>query len=460
MGGSSAVILGNGVGICRHLHHISDFVAHPFAAVVARIDDAMQQVMICKSQKSIVMDDVFNISLLILLIGSTIVAAMVTKAAFEKVGVSSLVGFILLGFFIGLADRQWNLLLEDGRTVYEFLAKLGIIVLLFRVGLESNIAKLFGQLRRASLIWIGDVLASGGLAFCFSYYIFGLSLIPSLFIASALTATSVGVSVGVWHEARATKSPLGETLIDVAELDDISGIFLMALLFAVVPVLRGAEATPLFSKLTTTAGIVFLKLLGFGTACAVFSFFLERHILDFFRRFESPPDLMLIVAGIGIILSALAGLLGLSVAVGAFFAGLTFSRDPKKVKIDASFNPLHDFLQPFFFIGIGLSMQVGTLGQALGLGSLLLIVAVFGKLVGDGAMTWATMGWRAATLVGISMIPRAEIALIIMQRGLHLGKWAVPSYVFSAMVLVSTVTVVGAPLVIRPLLRLWPQEEH
>jgi Kef-type K+ transport system membrane component KefB len=401
----------------------------------------------------------YQLSELILVVGTTVIIAMIVKPVFDFIGFPSLVGFIVLGFFIGLADKQFGILADGGRLVYDFLARIGIIVLLFRVGLESNIAKLFKKLRIASIIWVGDVVVSGVLAFIVSYYLLRLPLLPSLFISSALTATSVGVAVGVWQEAGAIRSSLGEVLIDVAELDDISGIFLMALLFGIAPIIYTPSEKIFIAKLTQTAGILFVEMLTFGTFCLVFSFFFERAVLAFFQRIQSPADFMLLVAGIGMTLAALAGMMGLSIAVGAFFAGLVFSPDPNKVKVNTAFIPIHDLFQPFFFIGIGLNINPGTLVQAVGLGVVLLVVAVIGKLIGNGGTTMAVVGWREGVLMGVSMFPRAEIALIIMQRGLNLGEWAVPSHVFSAMVFVSAATAIGSPLFVRPLLEKWPQKE-
>jgi Kef-type K+ transport system membrane component KefB len=184
---------------------------------------------------------------------------------------------------------------------------------------------------------VGDVFLSGGLGFAVSYFFLNLPLISSLFVAIALTATSVGVSVAVWQETGAIKSPDGQLLVDIAEMDDISGIALMALLFAVVPHLKGGVEGALLPVVALPLAIVLLKLVGFGAFCIGFSRYLEHYISDFFRRLKSRPAPMLLVAGTGFIIAGLAGLIGFSVAIGAFFAGLVFSRDPKAVRLDASF---------------------------------------------------------------------------------------------------------------------------
>ena len=163
------------------------------------------------------------------------------------------------------------------------------------------------------------------------------------------------------------------------------------------------------------------------------------------------------IAGFGLIIAALAELLGLSVAIGAFFAGLIFSRDPETVKLDTPFGTLYGFFTPFFFIGIGLNIDPGTLTTGLGIGGALLVVAIIGKLVGTGGPATLTTAWPGSLLLSISMVPRAEIALVIMQRGLNLGEWAVPGDVFSGMVVVVAVTAVISPMILRVLLKRWPQ---
>jgi len=400
-----------------------------------------------------------EILLVILLIGTSIVVALLVKSGLETIGLPSLVGYLALGFLIRLVDSQWGLLSGEAQKTYELLSDIGVICLLFEVGLKSNVPGLIRQLRHAGIIWISNVLVSGFLGYIVSYVILNLSWIQSLFISVALTATSVGVSVVLWREANALSSPDGELVIDVAELDDLSGIVLMAMLFAVAPVFKEGIGTHLLPGLARTSGILVSKMVIFAALCLLFSRYLEHPITAFFQKIEPPPDSMIMVAGIGFIIAAVAGLLGFSLAIGAFFAGLIYSRDPQAVKMEASFTPLYEFFTPFFFIGVGLQVDPHTLTSALGLGAVLLIVAIVGKLLGTCLPAVPVVGWGSALLVGISMIPRAEIAMVIIRRGSMLGEWAVPPHVFSAMVFVSFVTCIISPLALRPGFRLWPQKE-
>ena len=243
-----------------------------------------------------------NYALIILLIGVSIILVMLIRSGLRRIGIPSIVGFILLGFLIRITCEQFGILSKTSTEIFELFAKLGIIILLFRIGLESNISGMIHQLRNA-------------------------------------------------------------------------------------------------------------------------------------------------------------GLLGFSVAIGAFFAGLVFSRDPKSVKIDTSFETLFEFFSPFFFIGIGLNIAPNSVTASIGIGVILLMAAVVGKLIGHGAPAAITGGWISFALIGFSMVPRAEIAMIILQHGQELGQWAVPPEVFTAMVFVTALTCIFSPLIIRSFLEKWPQNE-
>jgi len=384
-----------------------------------------------------------------------VIAALTARAVSGRVGLPSLLGYLLLGFVLRLADQSWGLLSSNSYDAYHFLAKLGLFALLFKVGLKSNLGGLLKQLRRAAGVWTGDVLCSGGMGFLAAYLLLDLEPIPSAVVAVALTATSVGVSVAVWQNAGVLDSPDGQLLTDVAELDDMTGIALMALLFSLLPVLQADSGQALWPLVGSTLGFVLLKLGAVLGVCAVFSRYFERTVTQMLFRSLNLPGPMLGVAGIGMLIAALAAVLGLSLAIGAFLAGLAFSRDPKEHQLESSFEGLYEFFSPFFFIGIGLNVDPDVAIGGLSYGVPLLFAAILGKWVGVFLTAWATTPKTGAFLLGLSMVPRAEIALVIMQRGRDLGDWAVPSRAFAAMVVVSAGTCALAPLALGPLLRRW-----
>ena len=390
---------------------------------------------------------------LVLLVGVTIILTIIIKASLEKIGIPALVGYLLFGMGMGLIDSRIDFLAPQVKEVYAFLGELGIISLLFRVGLESNLAGLLRQLPRASFLLLGDVLFSGLLTFVSTFYWLNLDLIPSIFITIALVATSVSISVSVWQSAKALDSPNGELLLDIAEMDDMVAIVLMSLLFAMIPLFNGNVEARFLTIFVQTIVPFLLKVIIFGFFCLILFRYLERPMTRFFERIEPAPDPMLMVASSGFIIAALAGLVGFSAAVGAFFAGLAFSHDPNAVKFDASFGTLYNLFVPFFFIQIGLQIQTESLASSWILALVLLVVAFVSKVIGTGGLALITGGRSSALLLGVSMVPRAEITMVVMERGRQLGDWAVSPQIFTSMIVVSAITCITSPLLLRPLLQ-------
>jgi Kef-type K+ transport system membrane component KefB len=235
---------------------------------------------------------------------------------------------------------------------------------------------------------------------------------------------------------------------------------LMAVLFAVVPVLqKDGSVSAVLPEIAQSAGWFLLKLIGFGAGCFFFSRYVEKRLTTLFRKTSHPETTMLLVAGTGIVIAAVAGWLGFSLAIGALFAGLLFSRDPDAVKLDTSFESIYELFTPFFFVSIGIQMDPASLQQGALIGSVLLVPAVLFKILGAGVPALLNTGRAGALLIGLSMVPRAEIAMIIMQRGRQLGDWAVSSSLFSGIVLICAVTAIGTPWVLSGLLERFTQTD-
>ena len=398
-------------------------------------------------------DDGVQVEIMILLAGGLVVASIVAKPLCQRLRVPPLVVFLGIGLLINSVDYAWPFLSDAGQSIFDFLAQMGVIAILFRAGLECDVRGLLKQLRGASFIWLGDVTVSGIVGFLITHYVLGFPLAPSLVVATAMTATSVGMTVPLWQKARALDTDTGRKFLDVAELDDISGVVLMALLFSILPALNGTEEGSLAATVVWEVGRFALTLLVFGALCIVMSLYLEEPLSRLMARFEPQPDDMLVVVGISMMIAAAAGLLGFSAAIGAFFAGLVFSRDPQRVHYDASFSALYDLFTPFFFIGIGMTIAPDALTGAVGIGLVFLLAASTGKMLGAGLFSLPLVpSSMAALTLGVSMVPRAEICMVIMQKGHGLGPEVVPPVVFSGMVLVSAVTCSVIPFIVGPML--------
>lgn len=396
----------------------------------------------------------FDLSIAILLIGTTVVMAILTKYGFRLLSLPAITGYFLLGIILNLAGDRLHLFSDFSKQIFYFLSNLGIIVLLFRIGLESKLIDLIRWLPKAAIVWTGDVMISGLLGFWVSYELLSLDLIPSLFIATAFTATSVGISVAVWEELKVLHTSEGQVLLDTAELDDISAILLMGILFSVVPILREqTEGAEIMWTVIETVGIYLVKMVVFGIGCLLVARYVQQPLTDFLNRLHSGDSEMLVVLGMGLIVASIASLIGFSVAVGAFFAGLIFSNNPDVVRIDASFESIYELFIPFFYVGIGLALDLSVISGAFGPALILLATAIVSKFFGAGTPSFFTLGKNAGLLIGLSMIPRAEIALIVMQRGLALGEWAVNASVFAYFVIISFTTTLIIPLSLRPLIQ-------
>ncbi|WP_158085721.1 cation:proton antiporter [Henriciella aquimarina] len=395
-------------------------------------------------------------TILLLLLGGVIMASIVIRRLFEQIHLPAVVGYTAIGLLIACLDSSATLISPEARGIVGIFAQIGLVTLLFRVGLESNLSALIQQLRPALLIWVSDVTISALTAFLAVHYLFGFGLVPAILCAAAFSATSVGVSTAVWRDAGALDRPSGALLIDVAELDDISAVFVISILFALGPLLETEASRSLAPLLAQQTVLVLVKLALFIILCILFSRFLERRLTKQFTKLDENHGAAFFAAGTAFIIAATADGLGLSLAIGAMFAGLAFSRDPAERKIDESFSPIYDLFAPFFFVHIGMGISPQDIGGALGLGLVLFAVAAVGKLVGVGLPSLSFVRPRGALLIGASMVPRAEIALLVMGYGLSLGPWATPPALYNAIVLASLATCIVSPIVVRRLLQAGP----
>ncbi len=228
---------------------------------------------------------------------------------------------------------------------------------------------------------------------------------------------------------------MGQLFVDTAELDDISGILAIGVLLALLPQLAGNGLEG--GLLLRPTGLALGKLLVFGLGMLLFARYLCPPMLRWIRRFEHGPDPMLSVIGLGLVFAAVAAMADLSLSIGAFLAGLAFSGDRQAVREDLAFDAIYDLFTPFFFLIIGMQFDVTALGPAVALAvPVLLAAAVAGKVVGTSGPALAFVDRRAALTLGVSMIPRAEVAMIIGDRVHNLQPELMSDTVYGALVMV------------------------
>ncbi|XOV84011.1 MAG: cation:proton antiporter [bacterium] len=390
--------------------------------------------------------------MLMFVLGAIFVLNPLTGHLCRKLGVPVSVGYILLGLLLGALLRQFEMHSEAFDNVFAALASLGVVALLFRVGLRSHISALLEKLPAASLIWIVNVTGSLLVGFVVAHVLLSWSIETSVIIAVAFSATSVAVSVAVWDEAGKLASGEGQMLVDVAELDDLSAAVLLAVLIGVLPaMLSGDDA--LWFHVGTASLTILVKLALFIAGCYLFAFFLEKRFTTFNARLSASESVMTIsILGAGLAIAALADVLGFSLAIGALFAGLAFSRDPDAVRTDGRFSYIYDLLTPFFFIHIGMQTDLGALLTALDIGFVLFIAAAAVKVVSTALPALVSMNRTHALMLGVSMVPRAEIALVVMYTCRAIDPTLVPDDVFASMVLVCLASCIVAPIMLRRML--------
>ena len=387
-------------------------------------------------------------AILLLFMGFVTLLIVPVKALLGLVGVPALVGYILLGAILSFAIAGTDVLTPGFEDGVEFLAKLGIVALLFRAGLESDLKQMVKQLRNAAAVWVSDVSVSASLVFAVVYFWPGMGLIPALFAGIAASATSISVSIVVWEDSGAIDTREGAMLLDVAELDDLSSMLLMSVLFAVAPMLKTIPSDGIVFVALQTAVVELAWFVIFCAACYGFSRYVEHRFRLLFNRLDKRVGTMLFAAGTMLLIAAGAELIGFSIAVGALFAGLAFSDDPQATRIDKAIEILVALFGPFFFLTIGLSLDLSQISEALGLTALMLAAAVSGKLLGAGLPSAALLSQSSGMLIGASMIPRAEIFLIVMLQGLSLGPWAVPPELYAAAVVTCLITCLLGPVAV------------
>jgi len=389
---------------------------------------------------------------LLITLGCLLILSPLVKSILDRIGIPALVGYIGLGFLISALNQQWSFKSTNFDFIFSALAQLGVVALLFRVGLKSHTRALLAKLPDASLIWLGDVLANLALGFVVSHYALSLPLETSLVIATAFSATSVAVSKALWDELHMLNTSKGRLLVDVSDLDNLSGILLLVILLAIIPVLQGGDSEILMLVGTTTL-MVLLKLALFITGCYLFAHYLEANFTRSSRDIKGSTAAMAArILGAGLTIAALAVYFGLSLAIGALFAGLAFSRDPQAVRTNKEFTIFDKLFSPFFFIYIGMQVDPAIVSKSLGLGILFLVVAFMGKIIGVAGPAFKLLSKADAVFLGISMVPRAEIALVIIYQCRELGEDILSEEIFTIMVLVFAATSIITPLILRSLI--------
>jgi Kef-type K+ transport system membrane component KefB len=365
-----------------------------------------------------------------------LLAAKIGDEVFKRIGQPSIVGEILAGIIVGPSVLGF---VEVGE-VLEVFAELGVIFLLFWVGLETRVSEMRAVGATALSVGIAGValpFAAGlglGLAL-------GESTATAVFLGAALAATSVGITSAAMMQLDMIRTRAARTVLGAAIVDDILALILVAVASGIA-----AEGGLAVTEVLVVAGlaVAFVAFFALGGTRLI----AQRPQIFEAPRFSESPLLPAVLLCLGV--AALAAQIGLAAIIGAFLAGLMVAETKEQHPIEDEVAPLYAFFPPFFFAFIGIELDLGALldGETLALLALVTAVAAASKLAGAwiGARG---MERREAWIVAVGMIPRGEVGIIVASIGAASG--VVDAQLFAVVVAMSIATTVAVPPVLRRL---------
>jgi len=423
-------------------------------------------------------ESVHNYATTFLFIAIILIAAKLSSLV-ERVGQPAVLGELIIGVILGnlvlLGIRFFEPMKED--SVVAFLAELGVVILLFQIGLESNIQKMKVAGFRAFLVACVGVVAP----FVLGTYLVGPWLMPGLafnaylFIGAILTATSVGITARVFRDLNKLQTKEAQIVLGAAVIDDVLGLIILAVVSAIATV--GGVGIGLITWITAKAILFLVGSIIIGQIAA-------PRLGRFFSKINTGIGMKFTLAiSFGLMFAFLAQKIGLAPIVGAFAAGLVL--DPvhfryfkdanivndlkksaehlnesarKKIMetlephahrhIEDLIEPIGLFLVPIFFVMTGMGVQLSILANlpillvALGL----TVAAFVGKIVSGLAA-----GKVNKAVVGFGMIPRGEVGLIFAMTGKSLN--VISDQIFSAIVIMVILTMLLTPPILTYLLK-------
>lgn len=333
-------------------------------------------------------------------------------------------GVILGGSVLGLVDPT--------DPVIHTMAEIGVLILLFEIGLETELASLLRVGPAAGAVAIAGIAAPFGLGY-FAAIALGQPHLHALVCGAALCATSVGITARVLSELGWLETSEGKVILGAAVIDDIIGLIILAVIASLV---SGGTLTVLSVSQIAGVAIIFVAaavLIGGRVAPPVFRVF---------EKIRAANALGLFGLAFAFLLALLAQRFGSAMIVGAFAAGLVLYKLPQRHDIEKASTTIGHFFVPIFFASVGAAVDLRALAdpRSLALGGLLIVAGIAGKLAA-GYAPWWFRGDRM--MVGLGMVPRGEVGLIFAQMGLAAA--AITAGEYGALMLMVLVTTFVTP---------------
>ena len=385
----------------------------------------------------------FFLYLLVILLTARIFAELAARMQ-----APSVIGELIAGVVLGPSLLGW---IEPVEAI-KLMAEIGIILLLFEVGLGTDVKRLVRTGLKSVIVAITGFLLPLGFGFSLGYWVFDLSLLVSLFIGGTLTATSIGITVRVLSDLKRQQSSEGQIVLGAAVLDDVLGVVLLALLY----------------EFSIGGGVSLInagKVLIFVGAFFVLAPIAAKFISLIIKRFDAVSDipglLPTTIVSLVLFFAWLAHALGAPELLGGFAAGLALSRRfflPLGValhtdenfahRIEEQMKPIVHLFTPIFFVFVGLSLnlrEIDWASSSIWIFSLsLLFASIAGKIMGALLIKEP---WAARWLIGIAMVPRGEVGLIFAELGRVSGIFN--NEISAGMVIVIALTTLLPPFIMK-----------
>jgi Kef-type K+ transport system membrane component KefB len=354
----------------------------------------------------------------------------------ERIGQPAVLGELAAGVVLGPSLFG---LVDPNSEIIHLLAEVGVVVLLFSIGLETQLKKLIQVGGTSLMVAVTGVALPFAGGFIVSRLL-GLTHPQAIVMGAALTATSVGITARVLGDLGRLNHRDGQVILGAAVIDDVIGLVILAVVSDLV-----AGATVTFTSILAKTAIAF----GFLIVAVLVGGRLAGPVLHAAHR-STRIDVLAAIALAGAFLLALAAeWAGSAPIVGAFAAGLIIAGTPYVSRVEVHVRALGSFFVPIFFVFVGAAINLRSFTQTdtLIVGGLLLLVAIIGKVAAGFAPWW----YRGSKLVvGVGMVPRGEVGLIFAQLGLALA--VLTDGLFSALALVVFVTTFVAPPLLKRLI--------
>jgi Kef-type K+ transport system membrane component KefB len=382
--------------------------------------------------------DGFDLGAFLLAFASAILAAKLFGELAERLGQPAVLGELIAGILLGPSVLGLVPLTEG---IY-LVAEIGVILLLFEVGLETDLQELLRVGGRALTVALLGMLLPflGGFLLT---RLLGHPTLTAIFVGAALTATSIGITARVLSELKMLKTEEGQIILGAAIADDVLGLVVLAVVSRIVET-GGVEVGTVFRATGLAIGFLLLALaLGIP---------LGPRLIRFVGQANVRGVLVAASVGFALLVAVAAEKAGSAEIVGAFATGLVLARTNRRHDIDTALKPVVDIFAPVFFVYVGAQVNVSLLNPfqpdnrpALLLALGLTLVGFLGKF----AAGWGAWGKVRRAFIGAGMVPRGEVGLIFASIGKATG--ALPEGVFVAVVLAVFATTFLAPPLLKGL---------